>query len=58
MAWFFLITGITINIMGVIGIKTAQHHQLENFIPLGHVAYFLGFIVISLSFKHLSIGLM
>lgn len=57
MGWLFLITGITINIAGVLGIKFAQQLGNNWLSTLGYLAYFVGFFVISMSFKHLSIAL-
>ena len=57
MGWTLLLSGILINIAGVIGIKLGQTIDQDALGVVGYVVYFLGFFVISLSFRHLDVGL-
>ena len=57
MGWLLLMGGISVNIAGVIGIKFAQHLNQQVLGVAGYTFYFLGFIILSLSFKHLEVGM-
>lgn len=57
MGWTLLLSGIAVNVSGVIYLKLAQHKGSEGLSLLGYAAYFAGFIVISRSFKYLDMGL-
>jgi len=56
MGWLLLLIGIAVNLAGVISIKFGQN--LEHFALgiAGYIVYFLGFFIISLSFKRLDVG--
>lgn len=57
MGWWLLLSGVAINIAGVISIKFGQHLHHQVFSLGGYGLYILGFIAISLSFNYLEVGL-
>ena len=57
MGWLLLLGGISINISGVVGIKFAQVSSQQFLGVFAYFIYFLGFFVLSLSFKHLEVGM-
>lgn len=57
MGWILLLSGITINLTGVLSIKYAQHITPSPYSFIGYLAYFIGFVIISLSFKYLDMSL-
>lgn len=57
MGWLLLLSGVAVNITGVIVIKFAQHLDKGLISLLGYFFYFGGFIVLSLSFRRLDVGM-
>ncbi len=57
MGWILLLSGITINLTGVLSIRYAQHVNQSHYSFIGYLAYFMGFVIISLSFKYLDMSL-
>ena len=57
MGWSILLSGIAVNVAGVISIKFAQHAQHQALGVLGYATYFVGFVIISFSFKYLDMSL-
>lgn len=57
MGWGLLLVGIAINVGGVLGISLAQRSSLGWLAIIGYLSYFFGFFVITLSFKHLNVGM-
>lgn len=55
--WLSLIGGVLVNLLGLITVKFGQNSDQLVFALLGYLTYFLGFYIITLSFKRLDIGL-
>ncbi len=56
MGLFLLLSGIAVNVSGVLLIKFAQHSSVQILSLVGYLLYFSGFVLISSSFKHLEVG--
>lgn len=57
MGWISLLDGIAINVTGVVDVKVAQNVEQPGLAFAGYAAYFIGFFVLSLSFKYLDMSL-
>lgn len=57
MGWIILLGGIAINVAGVIGVKFSQNANNPGLTLAAYTLYFVGFFIISLSFKYLDMGL-
>ena len=57
MGWLLLSCGIVVNVSGVIIIKVSQQAGQPLLGLAGYTAYFVGFFIISLSFKYLEVSL-
>lgn len=56
MGWLLLGCGIIINVSGVVLIKLSQQVGQPLLGLAGYLAYFIGFLIISLSFNYLEVG--
>ncbi len=57
MGWTLLLSGVAVNISGVIAIKFGQSFGQSFLSVFGYAAYFIGFFILSLSFKQLDVGM-
>lgn len=57
MGWIVLLSGIAINVSGVIGLRFAQHAEQPFLSAVAYTVYLIGFFVLSQSFKYVGMGL-